>query len=131
MTPDELKTMVFHILAIAMERRDVPVWIMAEELGQRLVAEEKAKTVPPPVLVTEEPLPVPDPTVALKQQLNEARLRLEDWVVNPKATECPECIKRKLQNLEAQKKWREKAAKKPKKVRKGNSRPKDAEKVVN
>ncbi len=124
MTPDDLKTMVSHILAIAAhpQRMDLPIMILCEELGHRLVAEEKAKTAPPPVLVTDEPRPPPDDTLVLKQQLNEARLRLEDWVVNPKATKCPECIKRKLQNLEAQKKWREKKAKK---TRKGNSKGKD------
>ena len=127
MNQTDLITMVSHILAIASERGDEPIRVLCEELGHRLVAEAEPKEAPVPVLVTEEIRPIPDDSLILKQQLNETRLRLEQWVVNSDATKCPECVKRKAQNLEAQKKWREKAAKKPKKAKRGNSKLKNAE----
>jgi hypothetical protein len=128
----DLVTLVSQVLAIASERGDEPIRILCEQLGQRLVAEAEPKevvqdkgTVSQPELHDKAEPPVQGEPgaeiLALKAQLNEARLRLTQWALNPDATKCPECIKRKAQNVEAQKKWREKKVKRGKKV---NSRSK-------
>jgi hypothetical protein len=128
MEQTDLVTLVSQVLAIASERGDEPIRILCEQLGQRLVAEAEPKEV-----VQDSGYAAPDKAeppvqgepgaeiLALKAQLNEARLRLTQWALNPDATKCPECIKRKAQNVEAQKKWREKKVKRGKKV---NSRSK-------
>ncbi len=121
----DLVTLVSQVLAIASERGDEPIRILCEQLGQRLVAEAEPKEVVSDKSETGtegdkiEPPVQGEPgaeILALKAQLNEARLRLTQWALNPDATKCPECIKRKAQNVEAQKKWREKKVKRGKKV---------------
>lgn len=125
----DLVTLVSQVHAIATERGDEPIIKLTVELGNRLIAEAEPKEVmpePPPTLGAAPA--VSDEILALKAQLNEARLRLEQWVVNPEATKCPVCIARKASNADAQKRWRDKRVKKGKKT---NAKSADGQKAVN